>query len=257
VLGSTKAFVVIVKNKEAFNPKTKDYQAWLDTLNSELKSIEIDTEVLRLAPVSDVTEQDEVLPAMVICTIKHDGRKKCRLVACGNFQKVQSAGAYAGVVPHDAWVQCLTLHLARKESVFQIDVSTAFLQTDECDAVRASDEGGPTRTFIKPPPVCERPKGYVWQVLKSIYGLKTAPRAWKQTLCRWLKEMGGRPAAYDDSVWVLPAFGMNILLYVDDLIVCGERSKCLKFLEALRKRFKCVQSGSNLRRPLSRIRWCF
>ena len=38
VHGSTKAFVVIVKNKEAFDPKTKDYKAWLDTLNSELRT---------------------------------------------------------------------------------------------------------------------------------------------------------------------------------------------------------------------------
>eukprot|EP00399_MALV-I-05_sp_L67-4_P000184 gene185-67_t len=100
-----------------------------------------------------------------------------------------------------------------------IDVSTAFLQTDERDSTRMSGDGsGTMRAFLRPPKEAMKPAGWVYQVLKSIYGLRTAPRAWKQTLCRWLRSYGCRPARYDDSVWVHEPSGVNVLIYVDDLV---------------------------------------
>eukprot|EP00399_MALV-I-05_sp_L67-4_P000114 gene114-25_t len=127
-------------------------------------------------------------------------------------------------------------------SVYQIDVSTAFLQTDERDATRISGDGsGTMRTFLRPPKEAKKPAGWAYQVLKSIYGLRTAPRAWKQTLCRWLRSYGCRPARYDDSVWVHEPTGINVLIYVDDLVVCGDDAECRMLLTSLREKFTCTE----------------
>eukprot|EP00399_MALV-I-05_sp_L67-4_P000175 gene175-96_t len=213
-IGRVRAYVTVVRNRDAFSHTSDEFGAWCEALEKELGSCEgdsLDSPVLRLVPISEVTCQDEVIPSMVICTIKHDGRKKCRLVACGNRQKVQASDAYAGVCAHDVWMQVMLMSLGLGHS-----------------------------TFLRPPKEAQKPSGHIWQVLKSIYGLKTAPRAWKATLCRWLKEFGCRPARYDDSVWVHEPSNVVVLLYVDDLVVCGPEESCLKLLTCLRERFVCT-----------------
>jgi len=94
--------------------------------------------------------------------------------------------------------------------------------------------------FLRPPKECEKPKGWVWQVIKSIYGLKTAPKAWKHTLCSWLRSQSLRPGVYDDSVWVCEATGVVVLIDVDDLVVTGSDVECVKLLTALRGCFECT-----------------
>ena len=88
------AFVVVVKNRDAFAPTNPAFKEWAAALEKEVNATEgtgssAVGEVLRLVPVSEVGPDDGITPSMIICTIKHDGRHKCRLVACGNRQLVQ------------------------------------------------------------------------------------------------------------------------------------------------------------------------
>lgn len=238
------ARVVTVSVREALKEDNPEKGEWERSMDKEINALIGEFGTLEAVDISEVKSGDQLLPSMIIFTKKSDGRLKSRIVACGNFEKVDSGAAYAGVVSHDVWMQCLVLALSVGQEVFQIDVKNAFLQTERVDSPGYDGDGyggesSKMQTFLKPPKVCRVGDHMVWRVLKSIYGLKSAPASWKQTLTRYLSEKGFRASRLDDTVWI-GENGVKILLYVDDLIVLGEREIAEKFLWELRAKFVCT-----------------
>lgn len=234
-----KIFQMVVSAKEALNPSNPEVQGWLSGIDVEISSLFNEHGVLKLIDPRDLKPGDEIIPSMMILTLKSTGRKKARIVACGNFQKMPSQDAYCGVVGHDGWLQTFIIACKLGLTVSQVDVSTAFLQTDVCD-----DDPNRPRTILRPPKdVPQKPEevGKLWEVRKSIYGLRSAPSAWKQTLVRWLSEVGYKPCPYDENIYSHPD-GTLCLIYVDDLSFVGEDSKVRAAVKALQTRFKCTDA---------------
>ena len=72
------------------------------------------------------------------------------------------------------------------------------------------------------------PKGErVVRLLKSVYGLTTAPLEWYQQVDRVLKKLGGVQAASDPCIWTFnSADGVHLGLigaHVDDFLIGGEK----------------------------------
>lgn len=225
---------LVVPNKEALSDECKEKPEWLEAVDSEIKSL-WENGVLRLIDPKDLKPGDEVLPSLLILTLKSTGRRKARIVACGNFQKMPSQDAYCGVIGHDGWLQNFVMAVKLGLTVAQIDISTAFLQTDSRD-----DDPNRPRTVLRPPKDCPKPKGQencLWEVVKSIYGLRSAPASWKSTLVRWLATEGYEPCAYDENVYVNKKDGNLVLLYVDDLVFIGEDPQVKAILKKLKQRF--------------------
>ncbi|GAA0183519.1 transmembrane signal receptor [Lithospermum erythrorhizon] len=65
--------------------------------------------------------------------------------------------------------------------------------------------------------------------IKSLYGLKQAPRCWFSKLVSALKWYGFHQSYYDYSLFTLTndAIQINVLIYVDDLIISGNDSAAL------------------------------
>lgn len=233
VFGGAVARVVIVPCKEALRPDNPDRPHWIGSLDSEVGSLIDEFGCLKPCHIDEVQVGDQLLPSVLIFSRKSDGRYKSRIVAAGCYEKVDSGNAYSSVVSKDAWVQALTLNASLGYGAYQIDVKNAFCQTDGSQVV------GQKKTFVRPPKACNLPSSTVWQVIGSLYGLKSAPRAWKATLVTYLKEKGFLPSSLDDSVFVGPG-SQKILVYVDDLIVLGPDSLCISFLTELRRKFTCT-----------------
>jgi hypothetical protein len=248
------AFALIVNTRKALRDgepgkteleKTVCKQKWKEGIESEVQSL-ISEGVLRLRPIKAATSSDELLPSLLILTVKGDGRYKARIVAAGNHAKYQpKEDIYSSVVGKDSW-QPLLIHAATSHlSVAQIDVKTAFLQTTP-----QHDDADRPKTFIRLPWGCtgttETPNpAFCWEICKSIYGLKSAPRAWQQTLTSFLKSDGFVVSKYDDSIYTKVTKDKNgigdrvvLLLYIDDLIYLGQRQTVQKEINALKKRFK-------------------
>ena len=122
----------------------------------------------------------ECIPSKMVYTLKpgrDGGRKKARLVACGNFEEKKkdestySSGADAAafrimiwVTAKEGWQSCT------------LDVKTAFLNTD----MSVQEDDGVI--LIKPPPVFLEKryvaKGVMYQPLKAAYGFRRSPRLW-------------------------------------------------------------------------------
>ena len=226
--GKAKAYAVIVPNRVAFAPDNPDRDEWDKALEKELNGLIPST--LKAVPISEVGSGDELLPALVILTKKPDGTFKARIVACGNFQKLQSNEVYSGVVGHDVWLQSIILGLRLGWNVAQIDISQAFLQTEKEDDVERP------RTFLRIPSWVNGPKDEVWEVLKSIYGLRSAPASWQATLSKALRSWGFKRHPLDDSVWQ-GTNGEIVMIYVDDLIVIAPRNASNRILELIKNRF--------------------
>ena len=231
------AFVVVVKNGEVPTNIKPAFKEWAAALEKEVnlvggKDSTTGGQALRLVPVSEVGSKDEILPSMIICTIKHDGSCKCRLVACDSrSQSNTSDEGKIGLCVHNVWIQVILLAFAQQQSVYQVYVSTAVLQSD------GQEDFSSKRTFLRPPKECVAPDGWVWQVIRSVYGLKTAPRAWVQTLGRWLQSYGLHSVVDDDSVWVCGTTGVVVLVGIVDLMVMGSDDKCAELMQALRGQF--------------------
>jgi hypothetical protein len=68
--------------------------------------------------------------------------------------------------------------------------------------------------YCMPPPPVVLPPGHAWQLLKTLYGLVQAPRAWYETLTAKLVEMGFRVSPYNPCVYIRDII---ISVHVDDI----------------------------------------
>ena len=117
-----------------------------------------------------------------------------------------------------------------------MDVHNAFLHGDLEEEV-----------YMKIPPGLENiNSGKVCRMKKSLYGLKQAPRCWFAKLAAALKNYDFKQSYSDYSLFTLSKgkTQLNVLVYVDDLIVAGnDKSAMLKFKQYLGNCFKMKDLG--------------
>ena len=93
------------------------------------------------------------------------------------------------------------------------DVNAAFLQSDPIDR----------EIYIYPPP--ERAKdGFIWKLIKPVYGLKDSSRQWYKTMEKYLLNLGMKQSYRDSCLFSFrkkDALMGIILLHVDDMLSCG------------------------------------
>jgi len=92
--------------------------------------------------------------------------------------------------------------------------------------------------FLKPPPGCPQSQSnQYWHLIRSLYGLKRAPRIWLETLCNHLRSMGLRQASPNSCLFIgeLIEGGPTIYIgiYVDDIIYFSTSDDVKKCFEQL------------------------
>lgn len=114
----------------------------------------------------------------------------------------------------------LAVAVAKKWEVHQMDVHNAFLHGDLEEEV-----------YMKIPPGFAKDKSnIVCRMKKSLYGLKQAPRCCFAKLSTSLKNYGFRQSYsyYSLFTMVKGKMQLNVLVYVDDLIIAGNDLVSLK-----------------------------
>nr|GEW71414.1 ribonuclease H-like domain, reverse transcriptase, RNA-dependent DNA polymerase [Tanacetum cinerariifolium] len=84
------------------------------------------------------------------------------------------------------------------------------------------------------------------RVVKALYGLHQAPRAWYATLSTFLEKSGYRRGAIDKTLFIKQDKKdiMLVQVYVDDIIFClTKKSWCDKFEELMKNRFQMSYMG--------------
>ncbi|CAI7879339.1 unnamed protein product [Closterium sp. NIES-54] len=129
---------------------------------------------------------------------------------------------FAPVSRHTSLRILLAVAAMNKKKLRQIDVANAFLYAP-VDA----------EIFVELPHGTHGNPNQVCQLLKSLYGIKQAPRLWQQHLHTRLTRIGFRQLPHDQGMYRLTKGADYILLivYVDDLLYIGSTDDVITWFE--------------------------
>ena len=166
-------------------------------------------------------------------------RLKSRLVVLGNHQEagIDYNETFAPVAKMTTVRAFLAIAASKNWELHQMDVHNAFLHGDLDEEV-----------YMKLPPGFESSDpSLVCRLRKSLYGLKQAPRCWFAKLVSALKGYGFVQSYSDYSLFTYTrgSIQLNVLVYVDDLILSSNDSAALTTFKAyLSDCFKMKDLGS-------------
>ena len=228
---------------------TRDLPLWDDAIRSEIDSLFVQKEALKRL---DRTESEAIqsknakvtiLPSKLVITRKAGGRRKIRIVVCGNFaEKIEGENLYAGGSDTIALRVCLKKAALEAWEGLSLDIKTAFLNAP---LPEEDEQGEQVIILIKPPPLLIR-LGYAsaqefWMALRAIYGLRQSPKTWSDhrdvVLAAMTWQLGNQQANFeqlvtDPNVWKIVTYSETgeeqlrgvMIVYVDDLMILAPRS---------------------------------
>nr|GEV24001.1 hypothetical protein [Tanacetum cinerariifolium] len=178
-------------------------------------------------------------PRSMTRVIKDQVRNKARLVAQGHTQ--EEGIDYEEVFAPVARIEVIRLFLAYASfmgfMVYQMDVKGAFLYETIKEEV-----------YVCQPPGFEDPDhpDKVYKVVKALYGLHQAPRAWYETLANYLLENGFHRGKLDQTLFIKKQKGDILLvqIYVDDIIFgATHKDLCKSFKKLMKDKFQMSSMG--------------
>jgi hypothetical protein len=190
---------------------------------------------------TSLTSQDRVFSTRFHYKIKRKGGEfdkcKVRLVVQGQHMKRKGAdgvGDYDDAfspVPAASGFRTI-LSLATQLDMFtdHVDISQAFVQGELLPG-----DGHNGNVYISSPPGYEEDSRYIYRLLKPLYGMPSAARAWHTTMSAFLEREGCETVGFEKSMWRVVIDGHRILLgaHIDDFVIaCANRP----VLDAFRKR---------------------
>ena len=213
--GPTMAKTLTQETRVVFGPEKEEWKA---AILAELQSF-AKLDVYEAVSRADVGRQ-EILPGRLVLVVKPNpegvkGKKKARIVVCGNFQTIHQDEMTSSKTPSYPMLRML-LSLAAYQGwpIETWDVSTAFLYA-RLYGDRDTDLDG-QYIYMRPPKVIEKlgllPEGTIWKLKKALYGLRTSPLAWEverdNTLAQLQWEVGKRwyglvPAKGNPCLWAI------------------------------------------------------
>ncbi|GJY25448.1 putative ribonuclease H-like domain-containing protein [Tanacetum coccineum] len=206
-------------------------ESWVDAMQEELLQFELQ----KVWILVDLPFGKKAIGTKWVYRNKKDDRgvvvrNKARLVALGHKQ--EEGIDYDEVFAPVARIEAIRIFLAFASymgfMVYQMDVKSAFLygKIDE-------------EVYVKQPPGFEDPKfpKKVYKVVKALYGLHQAPRAWYATLSLFLLKNGYKRGTIDKTLFLKKDKKDIILVqvYVDDIIFGSTRKSWCDEFEALMK----------------------
>ena len=191
---------------------------WRNAEETELNQIDKYDTFTDLGKGAKAPQRYSKVRVHMVYDVKHDGRRKARLVAGGHLTPPPTESTYSGVVS----IRSLRLVLFAAElnglEVHAADVGNAYLEskTKEKLYLVAGDEFG------------ER-SGHTLLVFKALYGLRSSGLRWHERFADTLRDMGFKPSKADPDVWMRQNGDHYeyIAVYVDDLAIAAKNAKAI------------------------------
>nr|GEU62957.1 hypothetical protein [Tanacetum cinerariifolium] len=166
-------------------------------------------------------------------------RNKAQLVAHGH--RKEEGIDYDEAFAHVARIEAIRIFLAFASYmgfiIYQMDVKSAFLYGTINEEVYVSQPPG----FVDP-----KFPNKVYKVVKALYGLHQALRAWYATLSTFLEKSGYKRRAIDKTLFIKKdkKYIMLVQVYVDDIIFGStKKSWCDEFEELMKNMFQMSSIG--------------
>ncbi|KAI3656369.1 hypothetical protein MP638_000785 [Amoeboaphelidium occidentale] len=219
--------------EEAMRGKDKDY--WIEALKDEYDALQTN-ETFKIATLP---KGRKALPCRIVFKKKMDAdgnldRCKCRAVVKGYAQEEgrDYFELFSPVVKEVTMRILLALATHMEWNIHHVDIKTAFLNGHLDEEI-----------YMIPPPMyfkllnLEEPKdGKVLKLIKSLYGLRQAPRCWNIRLSKFIISLGFIQMKTDYCLFKNEINGklFVILCYVDDLLIMGPERN---IIEDIKKKF--------------------
>ena len=191
----------------------------------------------RQVKIGSLPEGTQVMPTTWVFIIKQFPNQaiskfKPRFFIRGDRQE-EVYEAFAPVVGWSTIRSVLAFALQNELKTKQADFCYEFVQ-----ATMPEDE----KVFIAPPREFFPNKNVVFQLIKSQYGLRSAPFHWLHKIKESLGKHGFVPSKVDQCLFLHPTNGMILLLYCDDIIVVHkDMDKIDELLTGLRKEYALTE----------------
>ena len=223
-------FLATIQGIETPNNPTEALKdpSWKQAMNDEMSAL-IENQTWELL---NLPSGKKPVGCRWVYTIKckSDGsleRYKARLVAKGYTQThgIDYQETFAPVAKMNTVRVLISLAVNLDWELLQYDIKNAFLYGELKEEI-----------YMQIPPGYENEstRGKVCRLKKSIYGLKQSPRAWFGKFSQVLKGLGFRQCNGDHTLFFrhFPQGGVVLLIvYVDDIIITGNRTAEIKELE--------------------------
>lgn len=215
-------------------------EEWLKAMDCEYRSLCKN----KTWSLVDLPSGQRAIPCKWVYAIKKDvngevERYKARLVAKGCNQRfgIDFHETFSPVVRYSTIRILLALAVKEKMFLHQIDVSTAYLNSDLPDEV-----------YMQQPPNIRNNKSpdKVLRLHKAIYGLKQSGREWNAKLDATLREIGFVPCENEPCLYKGKRKNKLVLIavYVDDIIIgCCDNSVVLDIKRKLSTEFEVSDKG--------------
>ncbi|CAI7835441.1 unnamed protein product [Closterium sp. NIES-54] len=202
-------------------------EKWHEAMDKELKALK-ERNTWKVVPIG-VARNKTILTRKWVFRVKTkaDGtidKFKARWVIRGFDQELgrDFTETFAPVSRHTSLRILLAIAAMKKKKLRQIDVANAFLYAP-VDA----------EIYVELPHGSHGEPNQVCQLLKSLYGIKQAPRLWQQYPHTRLTRIGFRQLPHDQGMYRLTKGDDYILLiiYVDDLLYIGSTDNVTTWFE--------------------------
>jgi hypothetical protein len=158
-------------------------------------------EILTEDQFKQLSKGTKALPSMAIATIKYDAnncpkRAKYWIVVLGNHDyHTWSKDATAAPVMSQLELRFLTaLAVSQKRALKNCDIKQAFVQSSIPEH---------EHYFVRPPKGCPRSSpGTYWHLIRSLYGLRRAPKLWYDKLSSFLRSLGLKQSTTSPCIFV-------------------------------------------------------
>ncbi|RAL60079.1 hypothetical protein DID88_000705 [Monilinia fructigena] len=198
-----------------------DAQAWMEAIRNELQSLK-DNGTFEI--------MSGAVPA---------GKKllSSRYVLRNKLDRLPRE-TFAGVARYSTLRTLLAKAAAEDLEIDNMDVETAFLNGELTDTEILMEVPRYFEEIF--PEIKLRDEPYL-KLKKSLYGLKQAPRVWWTVVRRFFKEIELEESTADPNLFI--GKGVYILLYVDDLLIIGNRINVNSIKTTIGSRWKCKDLG--------------
>ncbi|CAE7274859.1 RE1 [Symbiodinium sp. CCMP2592] len=241
-------------------PEVKKYiHLWKEAILKEVNALMDSGTVTRLSP-EQTRELKKcgltVLPGKAVFTVKPPAeaqgparfRRKCRVVVCGNFLPAQGQNVYASGTSAD------TLRIA---IAIAVKMGWRIGSTDVANAFTLAPMPRELLYALVPPTIVvlagAAAPGETWQITRVLYGLREAPRLWGDFRNRKFVDavihVGDKVVVLtatttDENLWKATYQGEDqlqglVLVYVDDILMMGEKTLVEAIYQWLVKDWKC------------------
>ena len=159
----------------------------------------------------DIPKDYRFVPVQFVFDNKFDGRRKGRLVACGNLTNPDVSDIYSGVVSIESVRWLFVIADLNDMQVIAADVCNAYLNGKTKEKLYTQIDYGKLRNK--------------WLVIdKALYGLKTSAARWCDDISNTLFILGFSPSKADSEIWMRAREDHYeyVAVYVDDLIIVSK-----------------------------------